>query len=139
MSITNVRRCPFLTGRYTSLARKSIAHRDVKLENILVADEAEALVSFRLGDFGFAKVCSPFHGCITFIGTPEYMAPELFTAKYFAIECGFEADVWSVGIALYMFASGTNPWLEGALEPQICGDRNLFDILDGFGCRPWWN
>ena len=122
----------YISGGYISIARKSIAHRDVKLENILVADQVGGLVGFLLGDFGFAKVCSLLHGCITFVGTPECMAPELYAARYGAIEYGFEADIWSFGVAFYMFASGTNPWHEGPLEPQICCGEGGFDELVGY-------
>ena len=52
-----------------------LAHRDIKLENILIGDD----FSLKIADFGFAK---PMQGrgdgkIETILGTPGYMAPEI--------------------------------------------------------------
>jgi serine/threonine protein kinase len=50
---------------------QNIAHRDIKLENILITKSGVV----KLIDFGFAVAN---HGTSrTFCGTPTYMAPEL--------------------------------------------------------------
>jgi serine/threonine protein kinase len=48
-----------------------IAHRDIKLENVLVDDA----LTFKLGDFGTARRIDDM--LTTFAGTPVYMAPEV--------------------------------------------------------------
>ena len=42
----------------------------------------------------------------TIIGTPHYMAPEVFEGKGYS----FEADYWSLGILLYEFICGRLPF-----------------------------
>lgn len=60
---------------------KSVCHRDIKLENILIDDN----LKLKIIDFGFA-ICSPFDRKInSFCGTPSYMAPEIVLKKEY---CG---------------------------------------------------
>eukprot|EP00951_Prasinocladus_malaysianus_P010825 scaffold79762_cov53-Prasinocladus_malaysianus.AAC.1 len=40
-------------------------------------------------------------------GTPLYFAPEVFECSYHR-----EADLWSVGIMLYLFTVGRYPWFQ---------------------------
>lgn len=44
----------------------------------------------------------------TIIGTPHYMAPEVFEGKGYS----FESDFWSLGILLYEFVCGRLPFGE---------------------------
>lgn len=71
-----------------------IAHRDIKLDNVLVRPETGEL---KLIDFGFAT--SAAGKCETNCGTPNYMAPELFekTCKY----SPDKVDIWAVGVCAY--------------------------------------
>lgn len=46
-------------------------HRDLKLSNIMMTDN-----NIVIGDFGFAKLGESMTG--TGLGTPYYMAPEVF-------------------------------------------------------------
>lgn len=48
------------------------------------------------------------------IGTPHYMAPEIFGQKGY----GFSCDLWSVGICLYEFVNGDVPYGENCEDPQ---------------------
>ena len=52
-----------------------VVHRDLKLENILVAQDG----SLKLTDFGFAKHIK--YRSWTLCGTPEYLAPEIILEK----------------------------------------------------------
>lgn len=83
------------------LHSKNVAHRDLKLENILVENDGKV----KLIDFGFS-VCSDKKLRI-FCGTPSYMAPEIILRKdYF----GPPTDIWSLGVLLYAMLCGKFPF-----------------------------
>jgi len=43
----------------------------------------------------------------SFIGTPEYMAPEVFIHKGYT----YTADLWSLGAICYELLAGKNPFI----------------------------
>jgi len=55
------------------LHMKGIAHRDLKLENILLDQNGY----LKIIDFGLAKMLSDGEQAASFCGTPEYLAPEM--------------------------------------------------------------
>ncbi len=75
-----------------------IIHRDIKPQNIFVDQDG----TYKLGDFGIAKIVSEFSGHYTMnIGTVAYTAPEVYgstTGTY-----GISSDVYSLGLVLYAF------------------------------------
>ncbi len=80
-----------------------IAHRDIKLENILLTSDN----SLKLTDFGLsAKMKSGefFHG---FTGTLRYSDPEILKDKNYSPEL---SDIWSAGVILFSFLSGHLPY-----------------------------
>ena len=80
-----------------------ICHRDIKLENMLFDDYGDA----KLTDFGLSK---SFEGDITFdkaVGSAMYSAPEIFKRKPYI---GRNADIWSLGICLYVMVCGEYPF-----------------------------
>jgi serine/threonine-protein kinase ULK/ATG1 len=81
---------------------KGIAHRDIKLANILLKNDFQ----IKLADFGFAKV---FHENVlmeTYCGTPITMAPEILLSLPYDKKC----DVWSLGIILFQLVYGRLPF-----------------------------
>jgi len=77
------------------LHSRSIIHRDIKLENILVNAEGHVFVT----DFGYSKtgVTQPDSGASTNLGTKGCIAPEIISRR----EYGKAVDWWSFGVTIY--------------------------------------
>jgi eukaryotic-like serine/threonine-protein kinase len=85
--------------------RSGLVHRDVKPENVLIADDGRVKVA----DFGLAKAISAdTHHTATggvLIGTVSYLAPELVVDG----TCDARADVYAAGVVLYELLTGHKP------------------------------
>jgi serine/threonine-protein kinase len=87
---------------------KSIIHRDIKPQNILVSKEDGKC---RISDFGIAKFKRDGRRTMVgmAIGTPEYMSPEQAEGK----NLDHQSDVYSLGILIYEMCTGNPPFYEG--------------------------
>lgn len=85
----------------------NLSHRDLKLENILLADNKKSIV--KLTDFGFIREFNPQSRkfLTTICGTTVYMAPEVLSQQKYS---GFAVDIWSMGIILYTMLNGMMPF-----------------------------
>lgn len=100
------------------LHTKGIAHRDLKLENILCqyTDQVSPvkICDFDLGSgVKLSSACTPITTpeLTTPCGSAEYMAPEV--VEVFTDEASFydkRCDLWSLGVILYILLSGSPPF-----------------------------
>jgi serine/threonine protein kinase len=63
------------------LHKKNIVHRDIKLENILIADYSITDFKCKICDFGLSIITSK-EKAVTRVGTIDYMAPEVSRCPY---------------------------------------------------------
>jgi serine/threonine-protein kinase len=94
--------------------RAGLIHRDVKPENVLIADDGRVKVA----DFGLAKAVSADtqHTATggVLIGTVSYLAPELVIDG----RADARADVYAAGVLLYELLTGRKPH-EGESPIQV--------------------
>jgi len=116
------------------LHQKGIAHRDIKLENIL-CEYPDQVYPVKVCDFDLASDSEATGGAesvstpdlYTPVGTAEYMAPEVvigyksFDNDPYDKRC----DLWSLGVCLYFMLCGYHPFTGD------CGDENCEWDLGG--------
>lgn len=92
---------------------RSVFHRDVKLENILVVPTTLQTTLIDFGCGAFAKD----EDFTDFAGTPQYYPPEWFLERRYQ---GLQQTVWSLGVLLYSLVTGRLPF---ASTEEICARR----------------
>jgi len=112
--------------------KNGIAHRDIKLENILVNRQLKLM----LVDYGLCGVSSPSEfNCTSnsssivysreFVGSENYTAPEIVKRVPYN---SFKADVWSCGVVLYSLLFGQFPW-DDITKFITSADANIEHLL----------
>lgn len=91
-----------LVESFIYLQEKGIMHRDIKLANILLTSSSDQTCDIRVADFGFARFLNENSFAATQLGTPLYMAPEIFNNETYS----YKADVWSLGVLSYEILTG---------------------------------
>lgn len=103
-----------------------LVHRDLKPENVLLTSVNDS-VDLKITDFGVAK--SALADLKTFCGTPSYIAPEVLKRRHTVFgkgQYGKSADMWSLGVILYILISGTPPYdIDGAAGMDVVLQSSL--------------
>ncbi|SDQ19006.1 serine/threonine protein kinase [Microbacterium sp. cf332] len=91
--------------------RAGIVHRDVKPENVLLAEDGR----IKIGDFGLARATTANTATgQMLLGTIAYLAPELVTRG----TADARSDIYALGIMLYEMLAGEQPY-KGEQPMQI--------------------
>ncbi|XP_021733531.1 probable serine/threonine-protein kinase WNK3 isoform X2 [Chenopodium quinoa] len=88
-----------------------IIHRDLKCDNIFVNGNSGEL---KIGDLGLAAILHHANGAHSVIGTPEFMAPELYEENYNEL-----VDIYAFGMCLLELVTFEYPYTECANAAQI--------------------
>jgi len=95
---------------------KGVCHRDLKPENLLLDSQK----NLKISDFGLSNLYEGQNNDNSMIssraallhtacGTPNYVAPEVLEHEGYD---GRRADIWSIGVILYVLAAGCLPFDE---------------------------
>jgi serine kinase len=87
------------------LHEQNIAHRDLKLENLLLDNG----YTIKICDFGFVKDDCNKDISRTYCGSKSYAAPEILRGEPYDPR---KADIWAIGVILYIFVTGKMPFDE---------------------------
>lgn len=94
-----------IVNGFKTLNALKIIHRDIKPPNILLHNG-----NAKIADFGFARFTDDINEKAFMtegIGTPLYMAPEIYNKSSYNAKC----DIWSLGILFYELLYGKTPWM----------------------------
>lgn len=106
----------------------SIAHCDISLENILLAQNEEGPLQVKVIDFGMAVVGT--NELVGPRGKPSYQAPEMHTpgGKFDP----FLADSFALGVVVFGIVAQDYPWM--STRPRAC---KFFEFMRTYGPRDY--
>lgn len=131
-----LRLAPLVLSAVSTCHREGVLHRDIKPQNLLLDAHGEV----RLADFGISKIntMSDLTKTGSVIGTPEYMAPELFRSG----RADPRSEIYALGAVFYELLAGVPPLagtsltsvmtqqLDSAVEPLSLHRPDVPDWLD---------
>lgn len=105
----------------SNLHSKGVIHRDLKSANILMVAPDLA----KIGDLGISTVLQTKELAKTQIGTPLYLAPEIWKKRSYNQKC----DMWSLGILLYEMMYFCHPFRgynQNEIAHRVCSGKFKF-------------
>ncbi|CEM22426.1 unnamed protein product [Vitrella brassicaformis CCMP3155] len=95
-----------ILGGVEHLHQHGLVHRDVKLDNVMFANQEPSRDEFKvkLIDLEFATPLGR-EDKLGVVGTHAYMSPECFRGRFTQ-----SSDIWACGVALYMLLEGRAPF-----------------------------
>ncbi|KAL3536607.1 hypothetical protein ACH5RR_005068 [Cinchona calisaya] len=101
-----------------------VIHRDLKCDNIFVNGH---LGQVKIGDLGLAAILGGSHHAHSVIGTPEFMAPELYEEEYDEL-----VDIYSFGMCMLEMLTSEYPYSECSNPAQIYKKVTTGKMPDAF-------
>jgi serine/threonine protein kinase len=86
----------------------------LKPENLLLSSD-QGTASLKIADFTFARFIEPGDLATTLVGSPLYMAPEIFLNHRYSEK----ADLWSVGAIVFKMLTSQPPYPSSSLGELI--------------------
>jgi hypothetical protein len=140
------------------LHEKDVIHRDLKPGNVLVARaDSTSQIQVKLCDFGLSRVknsMATLTAMTAAVGTPAYMAPELFQGNHMidSVEAGKAVDVFSYSMMVLELFTQERPYINmqfnnsyhlmmrvcDGLRPTIIPDSVVPPAI-GALCRKCWH
>jgi len=113
MTFTEIMQAGYDIAVGLSYLHPTVVHRDLKPGNVLVGSDGTC----KLIDFGLSRGKDPFVSYLSTEagGTPNYMAPEVFSGSRF----DEKVDIWSVGMILYECLTCSMPFNDCTNLAQI--------------------
>jgi serine/threonine protein kinase len=118
---------------------RKVIHRDLKCENILLNESLEPVIC----DFGLAALTPKGVANQMNIGTPKYMAPELFVDDYNDEYTG-KVDVYAYAVILYEMFTDSMKLDDNPGKPFVSLQQLLLRVSKGFrfvhvdAISPWY-
>eukprot|EP00873_Tetraselmis_striata_P021738 jgi/Tetstr1/442002/TSEL_003152.t1 len=107
--------------------KMGVVHRDLKLENTLLHMEEGHAPRVKICDFGYSKSMHYHSMPNSTVGTPAYIAPEVFLrSSSEGAYSGEASDVWSCGVLLFVMLFGTYPFG----DPDGGGDASIATVIE---------
>ena len=97
-----------LCAALASVHRAGLLHRDVKAQNVM-RDAGGRIV---LMDFGTGEAAHQDAGSTRLVGTPLYLAPEIFEGR----PASAGTDLYSLGVTLFYLVTGKFPHTAGSID-----------------------
>ena len=96
-----------LNNTFKIMNENKLAHRDLKLENILVKHNSEGKNIYKIADYGTSKQLINLSRLHTKTGTLYFMVPEIIELGNYNEKC----DLWSLGVILYVLCFQKYPYI----------------------------
>ena len=110
------------------MAERSLAHRDLKPNNIMMKrtthiDTSDVVIV----DFGLAASLNDKNLIYKRCGTPGYIAPEVIAAKNAdsSYRIPEKSDIYSIGVILYVLCAGKSPFEKPDWDADMIMKKNL--------------
>jgi serine/threonine-protein kinase len=108
-------------GMHYAYSVHSLIHRDIKPQNLILADGTIKIIDFGLARF-IHEGTSTLSRSVVHAGTPDFMAPE--QARDFRAAT-VRSDIYSLGCTLYYLLTASSPYPRGTMAQKIAAHMNL--------------